>query len=1406
MTVSELCHRLDCLTSELRHDGLVVIKQPDVFSQARMTRFRNDFENQMSSDLGTFHLVLSARINRLDSATTTQTTALGAALSAPGTTNVIPPPASASDVLGTTNNLFKGGPSLFSDQTPVQSQGPFGNLSTVNSSNASATAALGLGVDPTVYLDEKKRFLDHLNEIRRINLGPDQNDSSGYGLYLIRLPVSITPGESTFQGYGAELSVSVEHEFTPDFLPSAFRNLVINDIVDQLGPFVYEIVRSGFYEKFLKPRRESMIKRNQFQLQKTQLINSLLNTLGRKVSNARLAAASPHGGTAASKPDEIAIGLANFILQRSRPMKHGSAEDLSARKTTVDRLTSMIERWADLKTKSGATDAFVSQGLHDFKAKINAIEHGEAMDASVPAEVRQFTGEIVKLCLAEPTNDRSHPGAIDLKKPDYGALNPLISSLYKTALPDDVKVLDDLMGLSVRERDAYSIPLAGINQILDYVTNVEMAPFDQQIDAQYRMHNKIALPSVQTAKQFYPIAPRELKDFFLEENLESLAQDAQESSRTKTIRSNEVRDYLRHTLATAYYAMSYPTQRTPDILPPLANQDFMNRLLEALHERDFATGRLRQTSRLQQLYNELVYTLALSRDNIKGKPIAALCWAIAVDATLLDSSLKYDARKVFSAKSLPVDMLESVHFYFPDQIPNDDSKAVFCEYVKNRWPIVTFSLDPVTDQQNIADSFNLKRDLQLALSFAFATGQINFSQLSTFRRQIEQSSDTIALNRTVTAFAHGSDVFGFRFTPRFQNPPDQRTNIGVIASQLISGGPGPNYQIRKSKLESGIRELTAVALLPTFLPTMRMNVAGNWFKLTDPEHLVFHTGRMMEQGRRVQELRQGVTEACNSHRYRDSDVRVLRSKLGQLEAMLPMQSKVIQLPFENSASGFDLFSDGATALVPELTGFSGVDVIRPPSAPSVSTPATASSTPPAKGATATPAPSPGLTVTSTITTPTNVQSVSVVGGSGSIADVFVFGKYISLLDTKVVAGSRSAAFEVLSREVVHVQIPANVIPTTIENVDGDQKYVEIYIATPSGISNSILVPYEEGKTSLPKPVAYDVATASQSVNVFYQWLTGPDQRTSLVASAPPDFKDIAINWDSDTGIGPKQIQVYFVGTVNGQNVILTLPAKADNKGDFSIAAPLFVNTLLTRLEDITAASTLLPASISFSVSVQPFLPTEDEGLRVRTEAKPLKSNVTVNLQYNATGINALPKGAAGVYLTPAPNRTNALATRFPAMDNSTGNQNLAGPRTGNDLALVRVSQDVGSLPSFLKAPQATPSLDKPPLLAPNITSEAEQVARLLTGQPLPANIPVPNPLTTSPVNPAQGATMNVAAATTTMAGLPSSAQAPRIIVTPSPVIVVSPPATDTKKKQSKSRLHKMMNSIGNRLSQAAPDR
>ena len=83
----------------------------------------------------------------------------------------------------------------------------------------------------------------------------------------------------------------------------------------------------------------------------------------------------------------------------------------------------------------------------------------------------------------------------------------------------------------------------------------------------------------------------------------------------------------------------------------------------------------------------------------------------------------------------------------------------------------------------------------------------------------------------------------------------------------------------------------------------------------------------------------------------------------------------------------------------------------------------------------------------------------------------------------MIAGGRSAAFEILSREVIHVQIPANVIPTTTE--DG-KTYIEIYLATPNGISNSLLVPYKPA-TATPL-VAYDVASTQASMDVFYQWL------------------------------------------------------------------------------------------------------------------------------------------------------------------------------------------------------------------------------------------------------------------------------------------------------------------------------
>jgi hypothetical protein len=1391
LTVPELCKRLDCLTEDLRDDGLILLKQPDVYSQARMTRFRNDFDNQMSTDLGNFHLVLAARISRLDSATTTSTTALGAALSAPGTTNVTPPDATGfiGKVSGA-NSPFQNTTSLFPTNGQIsQTAGPFGNLGLApsNMSSAAANAAtLGLGVDPTVYLDEKKRFLEHLNQIRRINQGPDQNDSSGYALYLVRMPVSIQPGECTYQGHGADLSLNVEHEFPPDFLPTTFQNLVINDLVDQLGPYIYEAIRTNALNDPLESDLNLIRKKKGLEITGQRAIQSWLAKLqAAKDKLQKPIGIDPVNVDLTAAEFKKLDGLTGFILRESKPLTGDPVQD----RFTLDLISKRLKAVALASDSPNAATLVTNAALigRDQELGPDADPAGgftRDLRANVMAALSPIVREL----------SPSSPYPIDFER-----MECFLLSLYKTVMPEEVTKLDGLLGAPVPARDNFTKPMAANNQ--------DLVPEDE--DA-LEARNNLTLPTSRSPKQQYPIAPRELLDFFLRKNIHAIGKDADQAGRNIATRPNllNVRSYLRQTLTTAYKYMTDPTALelaeppSPGALPgilPLADPDFMDRLCETIRERRFNDPiDLETKSRLEELNEELIRRLSRGRKNLKGTPVGALCWAIAVDAAILDLYLRQDADKVFATKGVPANA-RFVRFYVPKGYPNPEGCNVFQEYVKLRWPIITFSLDPVNDQQNIADTFNLKRDLQLAVSFAFSTGQINFNQLNTFRRQIEQSSDAIALNRTVTGFSFSNDNFGFRFTPRFQNPPNQRTNIGVIASQLISGGPGPDYQIKHSKLEPGMRELTAVLLIPDFLPTMRLNIDSNWFKLNDPEHLVFHTGRAMERGRRVQELRKAVLDACSSQNYRGDDLRVLQKKLAQLEAMLPMQSKVVQLPFDSQANGFDLLSEGSPALAPELTGFSGVDIINIPAATAgASAGASGTATPTATPATFPVQGSNGVQLLTTTSPTGTTQTVSVAGGTSSIADIFVFGKFLSLLDTNVVAGGRSAAFQLLSREVMHVQIPSGVIPTTTE--DGGT-YIEIYASTPSGISNTILVPCIVGPTPATGPApAYDLDAKSATMTVYYESQKAADGTTNFIPSATPSAP-VNITWDDSTGVGPKQVQLIISGTIGtSQSFGFAMQAPTSDTDDYQIDQLDFAKALLKAIQKVVGPTGVVPPSIALTFSVQPYQPGGTDNFRVRTKQKVLKTKMNVTLQSLTVDDSALPKPK------PKPKAKAPAADGADAADGAAGDQSSALPRQDRqgliaaggakrDSDLGRTSQQIPGLPPLPSLPPAF-NLPQPPavsslptLLPPNVSNEAEQVARMLTGQPLP-------PTT------AAGQTNTVIASTT----VPNAAtgQGQSIVVMPAPVVVVPAKEVEKKKHGHDRNQPGLLKKLGNRISNAMP--
>lgn len=239
--VEELAENIDWLEHHIDTYGSIVAKQPDVWGDARLTKYRDEYERILYRELTNFNDKINASISQSDSSFLAQALALSSAASgqapAAGTTTTTtgtaaPNPVSAqTTALSTTvssastlNGLFTGTPPATAINTAN------GTLPTIG-----VAGATNVGLEPVVHLDELARYLQHLDELRRINEGDDTSRSPGYSLNLVRIPVSILPGKLTRTGFGAEITITATPVISDDLLPTTFHNLAVNDVVDVLG-------------------------------------------------------------------------------------------------------------------------------------------------------------------------------------------------------------------------------------------------------------------------------------------------------------------------------------------------------------------------------------------------------------------------------------------------------------------------------------------------------------------------------------------------------------------------------------------------------------------------------------------------------------------------------------------------------------------------------------------------------------------------------------------------------------------------------------------------------------------------------------------------------------------------------------------------------------------------------------------------------------------------------------------------------------------------------------------------------------------------------------------------------------------------------------------------------------------
>ncbi len=68
--------------------------------------------------------------------------------------------------------------------------------------------------------------------------------------------------------------------------------------------------------------------------------------------------------------------------------------------------------------------------------------------------------------------------------------------------------------------------------------------------------------------------------------------------------------------------------------------------------------------------------------------------------------------------------------------------------------------------------------------------------------------------------------------------------------------------------------------------------------------------------------------------------------------------------------------------------------------------------------------------------------------------------------------------EVISRETMRIKIPADAKCSKIKDANGSDTYVEVYVATPNGISNSLLIPYHKSEKKKQGGVTGQAATTT----------------------------------------------------------------------------------------------------------------------------------------------------------------------------------------------------------------------------------------------------------------------------------------------------------------------------------------
>lgn len=1035
--------------------GSVVPKHPDVWGEARMTRHREEVEKHLADQLETFDESLQGAIRRSDQA------ALSLALNAAA---AVEP---ATVVIAQQLESDSAAKSVAEGMIEAPAVRSFSSLP------ADRHKSQDLSLEPVKLNDQRFRYLNALNHLRRINEGDDTADGTGYAMNLVRIPVSVLPGSRTRTGYGCEVTLTAEPILGDDLLPNTFRDLIINDVVDMHGLTITRFLSDD------SPNATEQLSLHAAAERRAAKMMVLFDKRIEQMNSEVMVNSGIYDAIKYAEDDR------EYLRLRFEDLAH-HALSLQLRKTSDKQYPIM----------SGTIEK------SDFKAKVDVlIESGALLDGIEDLLSRYATVQEVTISITPEPNGCS--GSVQLKpikiKMVFGAIEDKVEQATRRQLPYyPVYPLTDLIapGMQIENQRRMDLLTCRIADEPKLVKMAERLDTDEQaIEALKKwLANETCRSEAESFGMADAIVKYASQAFFRQWGNLTQQADGPDPSNPSGISFSMNSESLnaaggvslssasivleQQINATTFAASPTAPARSRRIrrpltpsqyLPVIGYESFFNLAMpiaSALNKTPPNDGNYVLVSDVRSiLKEELIHTCellcqptkvhlwqhaspelaeAITTRNFKMvrsiresflselgvgvrfSPTSALAWSLIVEASLLNRELLESMKRLESEKGVACGLAGSVQLQFHGPDPSPEAREAFNQYVLNRWPIQVFALDPNTQEQNIADSFNLRRELQLAAAVAIATGNASVRAAGNFARQLEVDIDTIDVNATEVAFAHGTNVFGWRFYPRLQSPDNANTLRSI--SQTLLGGPSRDRLLSSRRLEPGQRECTAVIVMPSFVPYMNLHSRTSWFRITNPadrELTLTDTMKLSRASEAVHQFTQCVPQ-CDC--YRPADVAHLSSTANQLSQRLPLQSSIVQIPFESSVGGFELVSGGIGDLAVELTSWYGAPGIDPK----------------------------------------------------ADTTLFLVGEGFSVHETQVVVGGKVAKHDLLSRQIMKVTVPKGVQSL---GRGQDSRLVDVHVATPYGVSSHLMIPLNEPEK---KPTAAKVAWNPASLQLAQQ--------------------------------------------------------------------------------------------------------------------------------------------------------------------------------------------------------------------------------------------------------------------------------------------------------------------------------